>query len=272
VKLLSPVNAAVNPPTAGWQGEIVDDDPAPTLSAADCTRVETNAGTVPCAFAVTLTHPSSLPIEVSYAIEADTAAADVDFQGSSGRMTFAPETSGRTLETAIVGDSVPEWNEAFRLTLSDPLNVTISDGEAIGTIIDDERTGFHTLTPCRLLDTRWAAGPSGGPALGAGSPRAFPVAGRCGVPPAANAVVVNVTAAAPTDAGNLRLYPTGLPMPNTSVLNFTSAAARANNATVLLGTSGQVTLGSDMSGAGQVHVVLDVFGYYQSRDAMPLKP
>ena len=44
---------------------------------------------------------------------------------------------------------------------------------------------FYTIAPCRAVDTRGAAGPYGAPALAAGAPRAFALAGRCGVPAAA---------------------------------------------------------------------------------------
>src|SRR5204863_8049945 len=50
---------------------------------------------------------------------------------------------------------------------------------------------FHTLVPCRLLDTRDAAGPYGGPLLGAGASRSFDLTGRCGIPADAAAVSLN---------------------------------------------------------------------------------
>ena len=53
---------------------------------------------------------------------------------------------------------------------------------------------FFTVTPCRVVDTRWAAGPLGGPALPANTDREFVVTGRCGIPAGAQAVSVNLTA------------------------------------------------------------------------------
>ncbi len=52
---------------------------------------------------------------------------------------------------------------------------------------------FYLLPPCRLLDTREANGPFGGPPLQANAVRVFPVVGRCGVPSEARALSANVT-------------------------------------------------------------------------------
>ena len=64
---------------------------------------------------------------------------------------------------------------------------------------------FYSLSPCRVVDTRNSVGPTGGPSVPANSDRAFPVLGACGVPTTAQAVVFNVTIAAPTDTcGSIR--------------------------------------------------------------------
>ena len=45
---------------------------------------------------------------------------------------------------------------------------------------------FYPLTPCRVADTRNAAGPLGGPSLAAQSTRPFPIlASSCGLPASA---------------------------------------------------------------------------------------
>jgi hypothetical protein len=119
-------------------------------------------------------------------------------------------------------------------------------------------TGFYTLTPCRVADTRLADGP----ALGAGTTRTFPVAGFCDVPGTAKAVAVNVTATNETHTGNLRLYPAGGALPPTSTINFTPLLTRANNAVIGLGTGGEITVRCSMP-AGSTDFVLDVTGYFE---------
>jgi glucose/arabinose dehydrogenase/PKD repeat protein len=121
---------------------------------------------------------------------------------------------------------------------------------------------YFTLPPCRLADTRGPAGPSGGPALASGSPRAFPAAGVCGVPSTARAVAVNVTAVGPTAGGYLQLFRTGDSAPSTSVLNFTAGTVRSNNAVCTLGEDGGLAALA-IVGDGSVHVVIDVVGYFE---------
>jgi hypothetical protein len=126
-----------------------------------------------------------------------------------------------------------------------------------------ERTlSFHTLSPCRLVDTRGAVGSRGGPALAAGVARTFPVSGACGVPAAAWAVSLNVTVTQPAVAGNVRLFPGGTPTPQSSSLNYAAGATRANNAIAALGSAADLTaLASQASGS--VHLILDVNGYFE---------
>ena len=123
---------------------------------------------------------------------------------------------------------------------------------------------FHTVAPCRVADTRDPDGPRGGPALVAGLPRAFPVAGVCGIPPTAKAVAVNVTAVAPTAGGFLTLFPTGESPPSASTLNFRAGIVRANNAVTRLGTGGQLTVVYGVASApATTNFLLDVSGYFE---------
>ena len=121
-------------------------------------------------------------------------------------------------------------------------------------------TDFYTLTPCRLLDTRQT-----GPGVAANTVYNFAVTGLCGVPLTAQAVVVNITAVAPTDIGDLRLYPAGSPAPLAAVLAFTSGRTLAGNAVGTLGAGGSLAIQNDMptGSTGQTHVVVDVVGYFQ---------
>jgi hypothetical protein len=118
---------------------------------------------------------------------------------------------------------------------------------------------FHTVTPCRLADTRAAGLP-----LAANSFRSFTVTGACGVPADAGAVALNAVAVRPTDLGDLRLYPSSQFPPLASSLNFVAGRTRANNALVTTGSGGLVTVQCDMpvGSTGTTHLVLDVYGYF----------
>jgi hypothetical protein len=124
-------------------------------------------------------------------------------------------------------------------------------------------TDFYTLAPCRLLDTRLAPGAWGGPAVPAGGERVVTAAGRCDIPSSAKAVALNVTAVTPPAVGNLRFFPGDGTAPNASTLNFLAGQTRANNAIVMLASSGSGTLGLRNSSSANVHVVIDVNGYFE---------
>lgn len=119
-------------------------------------------------------------------------------------------------------------------------------------------TSFYTVTPCRVLDTR----PSS-PLLSQVT-RVIPVGGLCGIPSTAEAVAVNITDVSPTGSGFVTLWPGGT-MPQVSAVNFPAARTRTNNAILALASDGSGTLSAKafVAGNGQVHLVVDVVGYFQ---------
>ena len=121
---------------------------------------------------------------------------------------------------------------------------------------------LSTLPPCRLLDTRLAAD---GPALVSGVTETLTVAGRCGVPPTATAIAVNVTVTQPTGSGHLVFHAGGQPPGLTSTINFGAGQTRANNAILTLAANGDGTLAVTpaVSGNGTVHVIVDVSGFFE---------
>jgi hypothetical protein len=124
---------------------------------------------------------------------------------------------------------------------------------------------FYTLSPCRLVDTRNAAGPYGGPALPPGGERIFTAIGHCGIPATAKAISINATVVTAPSPGNLAFYPGDLSAPNASNINFTNGQTRANNAVVKLAGSGSGSFAvrQATSPAGSTHVLVDVNGYFQ---------
>jgi hypothetical protein len=123
-------------------------------------------------------------------------------------------------------------------------------------------TSFFTVDPCRIIDTRNADGPLGGPVLVTGDDRMFLIAGTCGIPSTAQAISVNIAVTGSTAAGNLRLHPGGTPPPPTSSINYSTGQTRSNNAVVPLNDMGELAV--FVGGAsGTVHFILDVNGYFQ---------
>jgi hypothetical protein len=123
---------------------IVNDDPLPTISIADVSVTEGNAGTTPAVFKVSLSNPSSSPISVSYGTGSSTPTTAA-IVAVSGTLTFAPLETAKTIEVAVRGDFVIEADETFAVNLADAVGAAIGDGLGIGTIRNDD-------TPTTTLD------------------------------------------------------------------------------------------------------------------------
>jgi len=115
-------------------------------------------------------------------------------------------------------------------------------------------TDFFLVPSCRLVDTR------GGTPLTNGT-RTFTLTGQCGIPVTASALALNVTIITPPSTGFLTLYPSGAVPPSTSTVNFRPGRARANNTVMALGDDGAIAVTTSV--AGSVHVVIDVYGYFE---------
>ncbi len=125
-------------------------------------------------------------------------------------------------------------------------------------------SAFFPVTPCRVLDTRGAVGPKGGPALGAFGVRVLPVlTSGCGVPSGAKAVAVNVTAVSPTAAGEFQTFPGDLLPGTAAVVSFRAGRTRAVGAVARLATDGSGTLGILNDSPAPTHAVVDVSGYFK---------
>jgi hypothetical protein len=129
--------------------------------------------------------------------------------------------------------------------------------------IDGTCTMFHTVQPCRVVDTRGPVGDYGGPALAGGTTRIFTLGSQCGIPVTAKAVSLNITALGATRPGHLRLYPGGDPLPTVSTINFIAGQTRANNAVIRLGVGGTLAIFGGLESGGTVEIIVDVNGYFE---------
>jgi hypothetical protein len=126
---------------------------------------------------------------------------------------------------------------------------------------------FVSVVPARLLDTRPGYITSdgqfaGGGALAAATQLDLTVTNRAGIPSSGvGAVVLNITAVAPTSAGFLTVWPTGDARPNASNLNFTAGLIIPNLVIAKVGSAGQVSI---YNNAGSTNVIADVVGWLQS--------
>jgi hypothetical protein len=185
---------------------------------------------------------------------------------TAARTTSVTVASGLTQTAALYGfDGTSRLHAVGSAApVGGALNLTLGARSAtlavvlLGTPAPPGPTRFYTLSPCRALDTRNAAG---GPALAAAGERMVSLGGVCGVPDTAKAVSANLTVTQPTTGGNLVLFPTGT-TPGTSTLNYLAGQTRGNNAVVSLNAAAAVSIRCNQA-SGTTHVILDVNGYYQ---------
>ncbi len=138
VNLSNPVHAAIA--TAQATGTIIDNDPPPALSIDDVTVNEGNSGTTNASFTVRLSSASGQGVSFGYATANGTATAGSDFTSTSGTATIPAGTTSTLVQVPIIGDATIEPDETFTLTLSSVTNAVIGDGQATGTIKNDDTT------------------------------------------------------------------------------------------------------------------------------------
>jgi Zn-dependent metalloprotease len=140
-----------------------------------------------------------------------------------------------------------------------PRSGTLNLGGQTFTVHQGAQNDFFTVTPCRVFDTRTTT------PLASGATRVFTITGSCAIPSTAKAVSVNVTSVSPTATGFITLFPGGLSLPNTTSVSFVAGKNQANNAILVLAPDGTGTIQgfASVAGGGNVHLILDVNGYFQ---------
>ena len=111
----------------------------PTISVADATAREgTDAN---AAFEVSLSRAftsAEHSVTVDYATADGTATAGEDYTATSGTLTFAAGETTKTVNVPVLDDAVDEGSETFTFRLSNAAGAHIADGEATGTITNDD--------------------------------------------------------------------------------------------------------------------------------------
>lgn len=109
----------------------------PTLSIADISQAEGgNAGNM--AFTVSLSQVAGGTVTVDIATADGSATAGSDYSAASGSLSFAPGETSKEFPVAILGDSTVEPDESFSVSLGNPVGALLGDGQATGTLINDD--------------------------------------------------------------------------------------------------------------------------------------
>lgn len=115
----------------------------PTLSISDAIVTEGDAGTTTLQFTVQSGAIAPVPAiiadaSVNYSTAGGTATEGIDYQAASGTLQIPGNTSQVMISIDVIGDIDVEADETFTVTLSSPVNATIGQATATGTIRDDD--------------------------------------------------------------------------------------------------------------------------------------
>lgn len=107
-----------------------------SLSVGDVAIMEGVSGTQSAAVIVSLSAPSTKTVTVNYNTANGTALAGSDYDTVSGKLTFAPGETTKSILVPVRGDRVAEWGESFYVNLQGAKGATIADGWGTVTILD----------------------------------------------------------------------------------------------------------------------------------------
>ncbi len=115
--------------------------------AGDGYAAEGDEGTRMLVFRILLNEPADRRITVDYATSDDTAVAGQDYMAAQGTVTFETDDSSQTFSVVVRGDTDPESDERFKVTLSAATHGMLSREEAFGTIGDDDTVTINEDPP-----------------------------------------------------------------------------------------------------------------------------
>lgn len=160
VTLTSPTGGTIS--DGRGQATIADND-SPRVRVGDVRQSEGNSGQTSFAVPVTLSRSINEEVRVTYSVdrlstnsatEGTSCAGTVDFIGTGNlTLTFPANTTSRTINVAVCGDTASEPDESFTVVLSQATNAVIADNFGNVTIANDEVAGLPVLS---IGDISWS--------------------------------------------------------------------------------------------------------------------
>ncbi|MGL6290874.1 MAG: Ig-like domain-containing protein, partial [Silanimonas sp.] len=132
----------------------------PTLSIADASVAEGNSGTTTLSFTASLSAPAGaggVSFDIATADGTASAGSDYVAQALTGQ-TIPAGSSTYTFTVTVNGDALNEADETFQVNVTNVAGATVGDGQAIGTISNDDAAPLPALT---IADASVAEGNSG---------------------------------------------------------------------------------------------------------------
>ena len=114
---------------------ILDDDGSADLTIADVSASEASGSAIAT---VSLSYAMPIAVTVDYQTADNSALAGADYTADNGTLTFAAGITSQTITLALLSDSTYEGDENFTLNLSNAVNASLTDNQAVITISEDD--------------------------------------------------------------------------------------------------------------------------------------
>lgn len=155
VSLSAISDPAVFATDAQGAGSILDDDDAPILIIASTNVTEGNAGTTTMDFFIALSEASGRAIQFSLGTTSGTATAGSDYSTSNRTFILLAGTVSTNFRVTVIGDFLDEdSNETFFLNISAATNVSVTNTQVQGAIVDDDATPTLTISDATVTEPK----------------------------------------------------------------------------------------------------------------------
>jgi Ca2+-binding RTX toxin-like protein len=110
----------------------------PSVGLTGAIVTEGDSGTRQALLTITLSEPSTTTVTVGWMTADGTALAGEDYVAATGVVTFAPGETTKTIAVTVIGDTVVEPDETFRVLLRSVVGATLGDEHADVLIRNDD--------------------------------------------------------------------------------------------------------------------------------------